>query len=176
MEKILLPAFEQMKASGARHVHYKVCSTFDSSATVGSIGKAIDCGATVFQNKIIPVLGGSPSLGRYCLYGNLFARMGIGSNGKIYRLDRHPSMSKHPVTPADESDLRLHLGKQTNKKFGLIDVLQLDKPVKEWSNALAEDEEVVLIDALYESQLIKIGEWMDGLSNDYAIFCWRFRY
>ena len=165
MEMILLPAFEQMKASGARQVHYKVCSTFDSSANVGSIGKAIDCGATIFQNKIIPVLGGSPSLGRYCLYGNLFARMGIGSNGKIYRLDRHPSMSKHPVTPADESDLRLHLGKQTNKKFGLIDVLQLDKPVKEWGNALAEDEEVVLIDALHDSQLVKIGKWMDGLSN-----------
>ncbi|MBP6023524.1 four-carbon acid sugar kinase family protein [Ferruginibacter sp.] len=163
MEKILLPAFEQMKTSGARHVHYKVCSTFDSSATVGSIGKAIDCGATIFQNKIIPVLGGSPSLGRYCLYGNLFARMGIGSNGKIYRLDRHPSMSKHPVTPADESDLRMHLGKQTNKKFGLIDVLQLDKPVNEWGNDLAENEEVVLIDALHESQLIKIGEWVNGL-------------
>ena len=165
MEIILLPAFEQMKASGAKQVHYKVCSTFDSSAAVGSIGKAIDCGATVFQNKIIPVLGGSPSLGRYCLYGNLFARMGIGSNGKIYRLDRHPSMSKHPVTPADESDLRLHLGKQTNKKFGLIDVLQLDKPVTEWSNAVEEDKEVVLIDALYESQLVKIGEWMDELNN-----------
>lgn len=165
MEKILLPAFEQMKASGARQVHYKVCSTFDSSPTIGSIGKAVDCGATIFQNKIIPVLGGSPSLGRYCLYGNLFARMGIGSNGKIYRLDRHPSMSKHPVTPADESDLRLHLGKQTNKKFGLIDVLQLDKPVNEWATALAENEEVVLIDALYESQLVKIGDWMDRLNN-----------
>ncbi len=165
MEMILLPAFEQMKASGVKQVHYKVCSTFDSSVTVGSIGKAIDCGATVFQNKIIPVLGGSPSLGRYCLYGNLFARMGIGSNGKIYRLDRHPSMSKHPVTPADESDLRLHLGKQTNKKLGLIDVLQLDKPVNEWGIALAENEEVVLIDALYESQLIKIGEWIHGLNN-----------
>jgi 3-oxoisoapionate kinase len=164
-EKILLPAFEQMKASGARQVHYKVCSTFDSSVTIGSIGKAIDCGAAVFQNKIIPVLGGSPSLGRYCLYGNLFAKMGIGSNGKIYRLDRHPSMSKHPVTPADESDLRLHLGKQTNKKFGLIDVLQLDKPVNEWSNAIHSDEEVILIDALYESQLLKIGQWIDGLDN-----------
>jgi uncharacterized protein YgbK (DUF1537 family) len=166
MEKILLPAFEQMKASGAGQVHYKVCSTFDSSPTIGSIGKAIDCGATIFKNEIIPVLGGSPSLGRYCLYGNLFARMGIGSNGKIYRLDRHPSMSKHPVTPADESDLRLHLGKQTNKKFGLIDVLQLDKPVDEWSNAIETDEEVILIDALYESQLVKIGEWIDGLNKN----------
>jgi 3-oxoisoapionate kinase len=165
MEKILLPAFEQMKASGAKQAHYKVCSTFDSSPTIGSIGKAIDCGAAVFKNKMIPVLGGSPSLGRYCLYGNLFARMGIGSNGKIYRLDRHPSMSKHPVTPADESDLRLHLGKQTNKKFGLIDVLQLDKPVDEWSNAIETDEEVILIDALYKSQLVKIGEWIDGLNR-----------
>jgi 3-oxoisoapionate kinase len=166
MENILLTAFEQMKVSGARQVHYKVCSTFDSSPTIGSIGKAIDCGATVFQNKIIPVLGGSPSLGRYCLYGNLFAKMGIGSNGKIYRLDRHPSMSKHPVTPADESDLRLHLGKQTNKQFGLIDVLQLDKPVDEWSNAIHSDEEVILIDALYESQLLKIGEWIDCLNKN----------
>jgi 3-oxoisoapionate kinase len=165
-EKILLPAFEQMKASGVRQVHYKVCSTFDSSVTVGSIGKAIDCGATIFKNEIIPVLGGSPSLGRYCLYGNLFAKMGIGSNGKIYRLDRHPSMSKHPVTPADESDLRLHLGKQTNRQFGLIDVLQLDKPVDEWSNAIETDEEVILIDALYESQLLKIGEWIDGLNEN----------
>ena len=75
MEKILVPAFEQMKDSGARHVHYKVCSTFDSSATVGSIGKAIDCGKTVFSNKNIPVLGGMPALGRYCVFGNLFARM-----------------------------------------------------------------------------------------------------
>jgi uncharacterized protein YgbK (DUF1537 family) len=166
MEKILLPAFEQMKASGARHVHYKVCSTFDSSPVIGSIGKAIDCGAAVFQNKIIPMLGGSPSLGRYCVYGNLFARMGIGSNGKIYRLDRHPSMSKHPVTPADESDLRFHLGKQTNKKFGLIDVMQLEQPVAAWKDCLQEDETVVLIDALYQSQLEKIGEWLNTFTKE----------
>jgi 3-oxoisoapionate kinase len=166
MEKILSPAFEQMKASDAKQIHYKVCSTFDSSPVIGSIGKAIDCGAAIFQNKIIPVLGGSPSLGRYCLYGNLFAQMGIGSNGKIYRLDRHPSMSKHPVTPADESDLRLHLGKQTNKKFGLIDVLQLEQPVAAWKDCLQEDDTVVLIDALYESQLEKIGEWMNTLNKE----------
>lgn len=166
MEKILLPAFEQMKASGAGQVHYKVCSTFDSSPAVGSIGKAIDCGAAVFQNKLIPVLGGAPSLGRYCVYGNLFARMGIGSNGKIYRLDRHPSMSKHPVTPADESDLRLHLGKQTHKKFGLIDILRLGKPVATWKDSLQEDEAIVLIDALYETQLEQIGEWLNTLNNE----------
>lgn len=170
MEAILLPAFEQLKASGARQVHYKVCSTFDSSPATGSIGKAIDCGASVFQNKLIPVLGGMPALGRYCLFGNLFARMGIGSNGMIYRLDRHPSMSKHPVTPSGESDLRLHLAKQTDKKFGLIDILQLEKPIPQWKEALQAGEEVVLVDALYDSQMGKIGEWMCSLENGKALF------
>ncbi|MGL4527962.1 MAG: four-carbon acid sugar kinase family protein, partial [Aestuariivirga sp.] len=33
--------------------------------------------------------------------------------GAIYRIDRHPVMSRHPVTPMDESDLRLHLARQT---------------------------------------------------------------
>lgn len=169
MKEILIPAFEQLKASGAKQVHYKVCSTFDSSPAVGSIGKAIDYGAEVFQNKLIPVLGGAPSLGRYCVFGNLFARMGIGSNGKIYRLDRHPSMSKHPVTPADESDLRLHLGKQTTKKIGLIDITQLEQPIEQWNDAVT-DEEVVLVDAMYESQLIKIGEWMNRLEEDKTLF------
>src|ERR1044071_5383333 len=122
MEQTLLPAFKALKKSGARHVHYKVCSTFDSSPAIGSIGKAIDTGAQVFKNKFIPLLVAAPALGRYCLFGNLFARMGIGSEGSIHRLDRHPSMSKHPVTPADESDLRLHLSKQTVKRTGLLDV------------------------------------------------------
>ncbi|MEJ8819832.1 four-carbon acid sugar kinase family protein [Lacibacter sp. H407] len=169
MKEILIPAFEQLKASGAKQVHYKVCSTFDSSPAVGSIGKAIDCGAEVFQNKLIPVLGGAPSLGRYCVFGNLFARMGIGSNGKIYRLDRHPSMSKHPVTPADESDLRLHIGKQTNRKIGLIDIAQIEQPIKQWAESIT-DEEVVLVDVMNEFQLIKIGEWMETLEENETLF------
>ena len=163
METILLPAFEKIKLTGVKHVHYKVCSTFDSSPTVGSIGKAIDCGAAIFKNKTIPVLGGTPALARYCVFGNLFAKMGIGSQGKVYRLDRHPSMSKHPVTPADESDLRLHLGKQTDKQIGLIDIVQLYKDTAEWNSGNAP---VVLIDALYESQLIKIGAWIDAQQKE----------
>ena len=161
MERILVPAFEQMKAIGAKHIHYKVCSTFDSSPTVGSIGKAIDCGAKVFSNKVIPVLGGMPVLGRYCVFGNLFARMGIGSNGKIYRIDKHPSMSKHPVTPMNEGDLRVHLGKQTNKKIGLIDHVQQKAKKKEWLDNIT-DEEVVLLDTINEDELLKIGEWLNA--------------
>ncbi len=164
MEEILIPAFELLKLTRVRHMHYKVCSTFDSSATVGSIGKAIDCGATVFKNELIPVIGGTPALGRYCIFGNLFARMGIGSNGAIHRVDHHPSMSIHPVTPVDESDLRLHINRQTDKKIGLIDILQLDKPVQTWKENL-NDEQVVLIDALYDEQLLQIGSWLDEQQN-----------
>lgn len=160
MERILLPAFEQIRATGAKHIHYKVCSTFDSSPTVGSIGKAIDSGAKVFGNKLIPVLGGAPTLGRYCVFGNLFAKMGIGSNGKIYRIDRHPSMSKHPVTPMNEGDLRIHLGKQTNKKIGLIDHVRQKAKKKVWLDHITDDE-VVLLDTMNKGELVKIGEWLD---------------
>ncbi|MGC4235011.1 MAG: four-carbon acid sugar kinase family protein [Niabella sp.] len=161
MEQVLNEAFQKMKVYNARHIHYKVCSTFDSSPQTGSIGRVLDTGAAVFQNRPVPILGGTPSLGRYCVFGNLFAKMGIGSNGSVYRLDRHPSMRNHPVTPADESDLRLHLQKQTCKKLALMDILQLQKPVNEWNNGV-DTEEAVLLDAIDEEQLVKIGEWLDA--------------
>ncbi len=166
MENVLADAFAQMKATNPKHIHYKVCSTFDSSPTIGCIGKVIDIASSIFNNQRLPVIGGSPHLGRYCVFGNLFARMGIGSNGQIHRLDRHPSMSKHPVTPMDEADLRLHLSKQTNIEIGLIDITQLDKPIKQWQT----DKSVVLLDSLYEEQLLKIGEWMNELQKDNQTF------
>ncbi|OQP66597.1 serine kinase [Niastella vici] len=174
MEQTLLPAFEKLKLTGARHVHYKVCSTFDSSPTTGSIGKAIDTGAAVFKNKCIPLLVAAPMLGRYCMFGNLFARMGIGSNGKIYRLDRHPSMSRHPVTPAGESDLRVHLSKQTTKQIGLIDILQLSGNAaslkNDWAQLVQQDFDIVLFDALYQEQLTTIGELIDAQANEGTLF------
>jgi 3-oxoisoapionate kinase len=165
MEDELLPAFAQLKATGAKHIHYKICSTFDSSPATGSIGKVIDTAAKIFINKPIPVLGGMPTLGRYCLFGNLFARMGIGSNGAIYRLDRHPSMMHHPVTPADESDLILHLQKQTSKKGLLIDIIQQKSNVHEWAKTIDPLYDFVLLDAFQEDDLQKIGEWLDLQSH-----------
>lgn len=168
MEAVLRPAFTALRALGAPHVHYKICSTFDSSPSIGSIGKAIDIGADIFPAPFVPVLGGAPALGRYCVFGNLFARMGIGSNGGIYRLDRHPSMSKHPVTPSDESDLRLHLARQTKKTIGLMDIVQVAKSATEAQKALKEiianGAEAVLFDALYEEQMTGIGRLLDNYS------------
>lgn len=171
MEASLRPAFEQFKQMGIRHIHYKVCSTFDSSPQVGSIGKVMDLAKEMFHYPSIPLLVAAPSLGRYGLFGNLFARMGIGSNGDIYRLDRHPSMKLHPVTPATESDLRLHLAKQTNQIVGLINILDIELSIallqKRYQEELSDGASIVLFDALYQSQLGKIGLLLDQLSKEH---------
>ncbi|MDR8391933.1 hypothetical protein NC796_12315 [Aliifodinibius sp. S!AR15-10] len=165
MEQELRPDLEAMKTLKASHVHYKVCSTFDSSPTIGSIGKVIDMAMEFFDSPFVPLLVAAPALGRYCTFGNLFAQMGIGSDGDIFRLDRHPSMKNHPITPADESDLRLHLGRQTNKKIGLLNILEV---VKEESKARAKLEEqitdgikVILFDTLQEEHMTSIGRLID---------------
>ena len=57
-------------------LHYKVCSTFDSAPHVGSIGAAVDILRRSVGNRFVPIVGGQPSLGRYCVFGHLFARAG----------------------------------------------------------------------------------------------------
>ncbi|MDK3074447.1 four-carbon acid sugar kinase family protein [Sedimentitalea sp. JM2-8] len=90
-------------------LHLKVCSTFDSAPHVGSIGAVVRQLTTLFQPDVTAVIGGQPSLGRYCAFGTLFAR---GPDGAVHRIDRHPVMSRHPVTPMQEADLGLHLSRQ----------------------------------------------------------------
>jgi uncharacterized protein YgbK (DUF1537 family) len=64
MKAVLRPTFEALRALGPRHVHYKVCSTFDSSPEIGSIGCAMAVGRDVFGGAFVPLLVGAPALGR----------------------------------------------------------------------------------------------------------------
>src|SRR4051812_39941199 len=91
-------------------LHYKVCSTFDSAPGIGSIGAAVRALRPHVQNPLVSIVGGQPSLGRYCAFSNLFAAAGRG--GAVERIDRHPTMRQHPVTPMQEADLRRHLALQ----------------------------------------------------------------
>ena len=169
MERELKPALIALKKLGARHVHYKVCSTFDSSPTIGSIGCVMDVAAKIFPAPFIPLLVAAPALGRYTIFGQHFARFGIGSNGEIHRLDRHPSISKHPISPMTEADLRLHLTQQTKKKIALFDILKLALPESKSRAALqkilAEKPDVVLFDAVSEGDLKGVGVLMDGAAD-----------
>lgn len=96
-------------------VHYKVCSTFDSAPDVGSIGRVMDLARAAFGEGPIPVVAATPALARYCAFGNLFARS--ATDQRVHRIDRHPIMSVHPVTPMREGDLARHLGAQTAQPF-----------------------------------------------------------
>jgi uncharacterized protein YgbK (DUF1537 family) len=169
MERQLRPALKALKALGAPHVHYKVCSTFDSSPKIGSIGRVIDIATGIFRAPFVPLLVAAPTLGRYTVFGTHFARFGIGSTGAIHRLDRHPSISTHPVTPMTEADLRLHLARQTKKRIQLFDILKLGSPGSETQSALKkilnDGAGVVLFDALYQEQLGRIGELIDGFAS-----------
>src|SRR5690349_14558723 len=54
--------------SGARILHYKCCSTFDSAPHVGSIGVAVRALRDLAPDNPVYIVGGQPSLGRYCVF------------------------------------------------------------------------------------------------------------
>lgn len=117
MDVHLRAAFEWLKTLNAGLNHYKVCSTFDSAPHVGNIGRAIEIGRAVFGEAPVPLVIGAPQIRRYTAFGQLFAAY----QGRNYRIDRHPVMARHPVTPMDEADLLLHLARQTDLSAALVD-------------------------------------------------------
>jgi uncharacterized protein YgbK (DUF1537 family) len=154
MDRALPPVFDALKALGAPICHYKLCSTFDSSPSLGSIGRAITLGRRAFEAPWVPLVVGAPVLKRYTVFGNLFATM----DGATHRIDRHPVMSRHPVTPMDEGDLRLHLGKQTALPIALLDLLALaDDPERRLEELLRGNPAIVLFDVLDEARLETAG-------------------
>jgi uncharacterized protein YgbK (DUF1537 family) len=149
-----LPAvFETLRRIGAPVVQYKVCSTFDSSPETGSIGCALEIGQDVLGVPFVPVVPAAPVLRRYLLFGNLFAAAGE----TVYRIDRHPTMRQHPVTPMDEADLRLHLARQTSRRVALMDLLALADPDARarLERLIEERAEAVLFDGLDAASLEK---------------------
>ncbi len=173
MEAALPPAFTALRASGAAIVHYKMCSTFDSSPTIGSIGLAIELGRRTFGDTLTPLVIGAPVLGRYVAFGNVFARSGLDTDPS--RLDRHPTMSRHPVTPMSEADIRLILAPQTKIPVELIDVTKLHhsgtadlrSPLK--SSPAAP---IVLFDTITDGDLPVIGRLIAAEANARApLFC-----
>jgi 3-oxoisoapionate kinase len=169
MEAELGPAFASLRALRPRHLHYKVCSTFDSSPDVGSIGKVIEIGSEHNSRPCVPLVVGNPALGRYCVFGNLFAQESVAHEGTVYRLDRHPSASQHPITPMQESDLRRHLAQQTNRRIALFDVLNFSLSDVARRSVLAElvasGTDAVLFDVLYREHLAPLGSLLDTLAT-----------
>ncbi|MGO4373919.1 four-carbon acid sugar kinase family protein [Paenibacillus sp. MCAF20] len=173
MELQLAPIFKQLHAADTAIVHYKICSTFDSSPQIGSIGKAAELGRGLFGGRFIPLLAGAPHLRRFTLFGHHFA----AAREQIHRLDRHPTMSMHPVTPMKESDLRLHLQKQTSLRISLMDIVALEgsyETVRTNLEQLLQEEQpdIVIFDALDAKRMETVGRliWEEAEASEEPLF------
>jgi uncharacterized protein YgbK (DUF1537 family) len=162
MQTQLPPIFEQISKIPSRYFHYKVCSTFDSSPAIGNIGSGVETALRYFPSKWIPLIVGAPALNRFCVFGNLFARV----CDTIYRL---PTMSRHPVTPMQESDLKVHLSAQTERQICLMDLLTLRADENEQTKKLRKFTQTeggyVLFDVLEDRDLVTAGKLITDFSS-----------
>ena len=160
--------FERLRSFGAQVVHYKTCSTFDSSPQTGSIGRALEIGQRVLEPAFVPIVVAAPHLRRYVVFGNLFA----AAADQIYRIDRHPTMRQHPVTPMHEADLRRHLAQQTQTRIGLVDLLSLQSGCAKQSLSaqLAADMQAVLFDGISDGDLKETGRLVWEAAQDQPVF------
>lgn len=125
-------------------LRYKVCSTFDSAPDVGNFVTATDQLSRSLDISSRAILGGQPNLGRFCNFGNLFA---CASDGETYRIDRHPVMRVHPVTPMRESDLKVHFANLGGPGIRLNNRIEPN---------MAQDADT-LFDALDATDIMRIG-------------------
>ncbi len=147
--------FNALASIGAPIAHYKVCSTFDSSPSVGSIGRAVELAAPVLGGAWHPLIIAAPEIARYQAFGNLFASV----DGTPYRLDRHPVMSRHPVTPMDEADVCRHLERQTSLPIGLVNIVELMSRTGAAARVerAAGEAQIIALDVIDDASLAEAG-------------------
>src|SRR5690606_18843024 len=85
-----------------------------------------------------------------------------------------PTMSRHPVTPMDEADVRAHLARQTQRKIGLVDLISLKDAATAHRAFEAERRagaEIIALDVLDEESLAAVGEliWKNRGDRLFAI-------
>lgn len=152
--------------------HYKVCSTFDSSTNTGNI--AIPCAtfALAIDARWTAIIGGQASLKRYCIFGHLYAK---ATDEAVYRIDRHPLMMQHPITPMTESDLRLHLQSQGMADVGLVSYTDYSSPfdtlAEQLNVRIQSGETHTLFDVSCDEDLLVIGQLLHHLAARHKVLC-----
>ncbi len=167
MDENLPAIFTALRDLDPELLHYKICSTLDSSPTSGSIGRVMEIGAQVANPAEIPVLVAAPQMGRYQIFGHFFA----AHNDQVYRLDRHPVMSRHPVTPMHESDVARHLSAQSEHID--YDVWTAGSPAQQPPSAAEVSDRIqaFTMDSFDAATETKAGEhlWVNRAANPFVI-------
>jgi uncharacterized protein YgbK (DUF1537 family) len=113
-----LPAHAWLKARGARHVMFKVCSTFDSTDR-GNIGPVMDALIGAEGNlPLVLVNSAFPENKRSIYLGNLFV-------GDVPL--NESSMKDHPLNPMHDANLVRVLGRQSKTRIGLVPLSVVDQ-------------------------------------------------
>ena len=140
-----------LRGRGARHVLFKVCSTFDSTDQ-GNIGPVMDGLRDDCGEKIVLVTPAFPETGRTVYQGNLF----VGA----VPLNESP-LKDHPLNPMHDSDLVRVLARQSRTRIGLIDLATVTRGVDAVRARLAalaaEGVGAAIVDAVFDSDLETIG-------------------
>jgi uncharacterized protein YgbK (DUF1537 family) len=140
-----------LRARGAEHVLFKICSTFDST-DAGNIGPVADALQADSRDPIILVNSAFPETGRTIYQGNLF----VGS----VPLNESP-LKDHPLNPMRDANLVRVLGRQSRTKIGLVDLKTVAAGAEAVRARLAKllDDGVgaAIVDSVFERDLETIG-------------------
>ncbi|QQO20951.1 four-carbon acid sugar kinase family protein [Bradyrhizobium diazoefficiens] len=140
-----------LRSRGARHVLFKICSTFDSTAS-GNIGPVMDALRADCGEAIVLVTPAFPETGRTVYQGNLF----VGA----VPLNESP-LKDHPLNPMHDSNLVRVLARQSSAQVGLVDLATVARGADAVRARLAElagkGVGAAIIDAVFDRDLETIG-------------------
>lgn len=140
-----------LRGRGAKHVLFKICSTFDST-DAGNIGPVMDALRSDCDEKIVLVTPAFPETGRTVYQGNLF----VGS----VPLNESP-LKDHPLNPMRDSNLVRVLARQSRTKVGLVDLAAVtrgpDAVRARLAELAAQGIGAAIIDAVFDADLETIG-------------------
>jgi uncharacterized protein YgbK (DUF1537 family) len=140
-----------MRQRGARHVLFKICSTFDST-DAGNIGPVMDALRADSGDAIVLVTPAFPETGRTVYQGNLF----VGS----VPLNESP-LKDHPLNPMHDSNLVRVLARQSRTKISLVALADIARGPDAVRARLADLSGngfgAAIADAVFERDLETIG-------------------
>lgn len=140
-----------LRERGARHVLFKICSTFDST-DAGNIGPVMDALQADAGEAIVLVTPAFPGTARTVYKGNLFV-------GDV-PLNESP-LKDHPLNPMHDANLVRVLSRQSRSRIGLVDlgtVAQGPAAIRDRLSQLAADNvRAAIVDAVFDRDLETIG-------------------
>lgn len=140
-----------LTARGAKHVMYKICSTFDSTDE-GNIGPVTEAFRADANSGTVIVTPAFPETGRSVYLGHLFV------NGEL--LSESP-LKDHPLNPMRDPSLVRVLARQSKAPVGLLDLATIAKGADSVNAALADMSArkfgAAIADAVFESDLETLG-------------------